>query len=211
MKTSTIKTSRWVLRGSLAALALALLLVNPAFGQYTVSITPTFTTTPLTQFAIPLPIGTVGTTFTAYSSGGGVEYVTGTFSVATSGVYSATLTPTSSMANGVEILTGVFSPSVTPPPTTPLSNFFAGIQTGSTTTIPSLTLTGGTQYSYLLLFNPGYTGTPTFTVSGPGCISLGGNSSCAAVPTLTPFAIAALSILIMGLAAFMLVKRSPTH
>ena len=211
MKTSTLEASHWVLRGSLGALALALLLVNPAFGQYTVSITPTITGTPLTQYATPLPAVTVGTTFTAYS-GVGVEYATGTFSVTTSGVYSATLTPpTSPTGNGVEILTGVFSPSVTPAPTTPLSNFFAALQSGYATTIPSLTLTAGTQYSYLLLFNPGFTGTPTFTVSGPGCISLGGSSSCAAVPTLTPFAIAALSILIMGLAAFMLVKRSPTH
>jgi hypothetical protein len=212
MKTSTIWILRLILRGSAGALILVLLLVNPAMAQNTQSITVTFSPTALSEFAVPLPVpGTVGTSFTDYV--GPVPYVTGTFYVVTSGKYSATLSANPAIQNAIEILTGVFSPS-TSTPTTPLGNFFA-VETGgfgpaSPSTIPSLTLTAGTEYSYLLVSaDPD---TETFTLSGPGCIVGLGSSTCTiSVPTLSPFAIGALSILLVGLAAFMMVKRASAH
>lgn len=128
----------------------------------------------------------------------------------TSGTYTATLNPNQVIANGIELLTGVFSPSVSTP-TTPLSNFFAATQNVSTTTVLSgVPLTAGTQYSYLLLFNPS-SGTATFTISGPGCISFGSNTCQNSVPAITPEALAALAIMIAGIAAYMMMKRPSAH
>jgi hypothetical protein len=142
MKTPNVKMVRTVLKGFFAAFALVLFLVNPALGL-TVTITPTVSSTVTTQWAVPLPIGSVGTSFTGYS-GGAVPYVTGTFYVGTSGAYSAAVSGTGVTENGIEILTGVFSPSASPAPTTPISSFLAAIQGNPTSTIPSVTLTAGT-------------------------------------------------------------------
>jgi hypothetical protein len=209
MKTSTTKVLRSILRGPLAAPALAVLLVNPALAQNTVRLTPVFSSTPLTQFATPLPAAPnpVGTTFTSYN-GSGAEYALGTFTVGSSRVYSATITSPSGTPNGLEILIGTFSPSASPAPMTPVANLIVRIQSPSVSAIPSLTLTAGTQYSYLLLLKQAYAGSATFTLSGPGAITLGNN---AAVPALNPLAIAALSGLLAGMAARMLARWASAH
>jgi len=90
MKTSTIRILHSILRGSAGALILILLLVNPAMAQYNQSITPTFSSVVTTEFATPLPVASVGTTFTGYNAIP-VPYITGTLYVGASGTYSATL------------------------------------------------------------------------------------------------------------------------
>jgi hypothetical protein len=205
------------LKGSLAALALALLLVNPALAQNTVSTTLTFSGTVQTEYPFPIsPYPSVTTNFTTYTPGFLIApYATGTFYVGTSGVYSATL---AYIANGTAliILTGVFSPSTplsTSTPTTPLSSFLYGQQQSyfQGPAISNMALTAGTQYSYLALTQTGQSGTDTLTLSGPGCISLGTNTCAASVPTIAPFALAALAILLAGMGALAMVKRAPAR
>jgi hypothetical protein len=166
---------------------------SAAFGV-TIPTPVNWSTGVTTQYALPLPFGSVATTLTSYS-GFANPYVTGTFYVGTSGTYSATLT-SAPFANGIEILTGTFAPS-TGTPTTPLANFFLAEQDGASTTL-SIPLQAGVQYSYLLLFSFATTGSGTFTLSGPGCISLGSNTCSAVlpVPTLEPGAFALLAVLI---------------
>ena len=69
-----------------------------------------------------------------------------------------------------------------------------------TTTLPNVTLTAGTQYSYLLLATSG-SGTFTFTLTGPGAISFAG-------PPETPIhPFANLIVMIAALGILVLLKR----
>ena len=192
MPTRSIQTT---FRLEVFAVGGLLVFANAAFGV-TIPTPVNWSTGVTTQYALPLPFGSVATTLTSYS-GFANPYVTGTFYVGTSGtMYSATLT-SAPFANGIEILTGTFAPSIGTP-TTPLANFFEAEQNGSTTTLASIPLQAGVQYSYLLLFSFASTGSGTFTLSGPGRISLGSNtcSSVVAVPTLEPGAFALLAVLV---------------
>jgi len=185
-----------------------LVFARAAFGV-TIPTPVNWSTGATTQFASPLPFGSVATTFTSYS-GVAIPYVTGTFYVGTSGTYSATLTSTP-LSNGIEILTGTFAPS-TGTPTTPLANFFLAEQDGATTTLAAIPLQAGVQYSYLLVFTIGSTGSGTFTLSGPGCLSLGSNTCSAVqpVPTLEPGAFALLAVLV-GVSGIFFLRRPRTQ
>jgi len=190
------------LRIGVFVVGLGVCFANTIIGA-TVPITFNFSGT--TQFPLPLPFGSLGTTFTSY--GGGNPFSTGTFYVGTSGAYSATLSSTPS--NGIFMLTGTFSPSSSTP-TTPLANFFQGEQNGSLTTLAAIPLTAGVQYSYLAVFNPP-NGTATLTLTGPGCISFGTNNCAGAqpVPTLGPGGLALLTMLIALSGTFLLTSRRP--
>ncbi len=198
MRMSPLKVLRRTPQATLAVLFLALLLVNPVLGQ---SISPTYSSTVTTEYPLPIPFApTVATTFTSYFSSD--PYATGTFTVSASGTYTATFSSNPARDMGLWLLTGVFSPSASSTPTTPLANFFAATQTNTTATIPNVTLTAGTQYSYLLVANGG-SGTFTLSLSGPGTATFGGSA-----PTPTPInSRGTLAIMIAALGFLMLVKK----
>jgi len=196
MRMSSVKTLGSALRGAVAALCLALLLAHPAFGA-TATITPAFTVNVTTNYPLPIPFQpTVATTFNAWDSSP-LPYATGTFTVGTTGAYTATATSSPNADNALYLLTGAFSPNAISIPTTPLSAFFEGTQSAATTTLSNVTLTAGTQYSYLLVTPPG-TGAFTFTLTGPGSISLGSVPNTPIDPLATVFVmIAALGLLML--------------
>lgn len=198
MKTSSVKTLGSVLRGALAASCLALLLAHPAFGA-TATITPAYTASVTTNYPIPITFQpTVTTTFNAWETSP-LPYATGTFTVGTTGAYTATATSNPNANNALYLLTGAFAPNAISIPATPLSSFFAGTESDATTTLSNVTLTAGTQYSYLLVTTPG-TGTFTFTLTGPGSISIG------SVPTTPIDPLATVLVMIAALGLLMLLK-----
>ena len=155
-----------------------------------------------TDFPIPIgPLGALDTTFTAYSFA--FPYTTGTFYVGTTGSYTVSL-PTPGVNNLVYLLTGPLT-IAGPTPTNPLTDFFAGEINTNTTTF-STTLQAGQQYSYVLYFTTN-AGSSTFTISGPGCISLGGNNCTVGAPTLEPGPLALLAILVAASGLFFLRRR----
>ena len=198
MNTSSVKMLRTILKGALAASCMALLLASPAFGGGIAVVTPTYSAAATTQYPLPIPMQpTVATTFTSWFTAVPVPYATGTFTVAATGSYTATLSTSPVIDNAIFLLTGVFSPNAIANPTTPLGNFFAGTQSLATTTIPSVTLTAGTQYSYLLLA-AGASGTFTFTLTGPGDIYAGPAATTPINPlAILPVMIAALGVLVL--------------
>lgn len=136
--------------------------------------------------ATDLPAGpyvadTVQTSFTGYRHGS-FNYALFGFTVTASGIYTARST-TTPVQNATYFLTGLFSPGASP--ATPISNFFAGIYSGwgspYTDHFNSLSLTSGTQYSLLIVFdNTGSYATDrfTFSMTGPGCMDVPSVTTC---------------------------------
>ena len=175
-------------RGSRALLMrgvpLVVLLLGGFSGSALAAIETSFSgpaTSPnLTSIPLPLPpLGKVQTSFTTYS--GRATYVLFPFTVAASGSYTAKAIASNSSVT--YFLTGLFSPSYPTAPTTPISNFFAGNLQYSDIyySFPSLSLTNGTQYSLLIVFNvPTVKPTDkfTFSMTGPGCMDVPSITTC---------------------------------
>lgn len=123
--------------------------------------------TPQSNVPHPIfPTGAVITNFTGYA--GPFPYVTGTFTVNRSGVYSGNLL-TPAVQNGFYLVQGAFTPSLATP-STPLSNIMAFIQDLGSSTM-SFTLEADKVYSYVAIFSAG-SSDYTFTLDGAGCIAL---------------------------------------
>lgn len=164
------KTLRLILSGC------SLLATAPAFAD-TISSSASWISGTDTRFATPLTTDSVNTVFTGYSASA-VPYVMGSFYVGTSGSFTATLN-IDGISKGLQIIQGSFSPSAGAAPTTALTSILYGTQSGNSITLANMNLTGGQQYTYLLLFQ-GFTSgdNALFTLNGAGCISLGSSNLC---------------------------------
>jgi hypothetical protein len=203
MSTRSILTS---FRSAVLAVGATLVFSGMAFGA-TVAVPLSWTIGVETDFPIPIgPLGTLDTTFTAYSFP--FPYATGTFYVGTTGSYTVSVS-TPGFQNLVYLLTGPLTISG-PTPTNPLASFFAGELNLSTTTYAA-TLQAGVQYSYVVYFTQAAaSGSSTLNITGPGCISLGGNNCTVGSPTLEPGPLALLAILVALSGIFFLRRRPQT-
>jgi hypothetical protein len=203
MSTRSILTN---FRSAVLAVGATLVFSGAAFAD-TVAIPVSWLIGVESEFPTPVPaLGVLGTTFTGYTTS--FPYALGTFSVGTTGSYTVSLS-TPGFNNFIYLLTGTFAPSGATP-TTPVANFFAGEVNVNTTTY-STTLQAGVQYSYVLFFTQAApSGSATFTITGPGCIGLGGSNCLVAAPTLGPGPLALLAILVAVSGMFFLRRRLGT-
>lgn len=113
------------------------------------------------------------TTFTG--SSGPWRFVLYPFTVNTTGTYTATST-TTHVVNTTWIVNGIFTPNSVALSTPLSSHIVAVLSNGSTGTFTGFSLTAGQQYSVLVAFNSGSVDgdQSVFTISGPGCIAIGG-------------------------------------
>lgn len=123
-------------------------------------------TQPTSRAPAPItPVFATITNFTSYT--GPFPFITGTFRVGSSGLYSGTLN-SPAISNGWYVLRGQFFPS-TGTPSNPLSDFIVFRQALTNTQIDNIQLTAGQLYSYLFIFSTGNSAV-TWTLTGPGCI-----------------------------------------
>lgn len=200
----SIRSTLITLRSAVLAVGAILIFAGTAFGD-TAVIPVSWSLAAQAGFPEPVLFGSLNNTFTFYNFP--FPYATGTFYVGSTGAYTVSLT-TPGVDNLVYLLTpGPLTISGSTP-TNPLSNFIAGEVNVNTTTF-STTLQAGVQYAYVLYFTTN-SGSTTFNISGPGCISLGGNTCLVAAPTLEPGPLALLAILVAVSGMFFLRRRPRT-
>ncbi len=161
-------------------LAVAACLLAPAAQAGTATVTGALTagsgTTRSTN--ITGPQNGQQTTFTGTS--GPWRFILYPFTVSTTGTYTATST-TTHVVNTTWIVNGIFSPN-SAALSTPLSAHIVAVLSGNlsnnsaTGTFTGFSLTAGQQYSVLVAFNSGSVDgdQSVFSMSGPGCIAIGG-------------------------------------
>jgi len=161
--------------------------------------------------------GVQNTTFTGYTGGGPYNYRLYTFTVDTTGSYTATST-TTNVVNTTWFLNGTFSPDPVAP-ATPIGNFIVGVFSGAgrIATFTNVPLVAGQPYTILVAFNTGGASgdLSTVTINGPGCIALAGSVCAGAVgiPTLSEWSLIGMSgvLGIWGMFAFSRRNRGSGH
>jgi outer membrane autotransporter protein len=166
--------------------------LSPVVWADTVSSTDSYSPATTTRFPLPFPSGSVATTFTSYT-GTAFPFTSGTFFVGTAGSFSATVTGVMSGV-GIFIIRGTFEAASGSDPTTLLSDVLAGTQAPAT--IPSVSLTPGQLYTFLVVLSSG-SGTATVTIEGIGCVRLG--SACATFVPISTTVTADLAALLDAL------------
>lgn len=150
---------------------------------YSFTDTPTMDVT----YSPPIPNGT-NTNFTHYSSGNRWRYTLHSFNVDMTGAYTITAT-TSPVLNTMYVLDGIFIPSDTFPPSTPISQFIASNFNGTNTSeLSNVPLTQGQTYSVLVAYDYDFDETNysvLLTFNGQGCVNVQYNVCLSASPIVT--------------------------
>lgn len=192
------------------ALVAASLIAGAAYAG-TATVTGTASTDQTKVTNINGPANAQQTSFTGYADGP-YHYQLHPFKVDQTGVYTAT-SVTPDVLNTTWIVQGLFLPDPVAPATPLSAHIVAVLANGPspyTGAFTGINLTAGVQYTALVAYNTGATpgvSTNTFTISGPGCIQIGGQVCAASVPTTTEWTMILLAILLAGGAALTIHRR----